>query len=223
MSLGLQAFLAVTPILLAAVLLVGCRVPAKWAMPLVYVTAVLIAILPWHVPWQRVVASTMQGLVITFDLLLIIFSAILLLKTLEQSGAVSAIWKSFHKISQDRRIQIVIIAWLFGSFIEGASGFGTPAAIAAPLLVALGFPAACAVMIGMMIQSTAVTFGAVGTPILVGVQGGVSGADQSFIQAVTVRAAILHAITGTLIPTDSTASWEMSRTMVCSSAPTPAA
>jgi lactate permease len=61
---------------------------------------------------------------------------------------------------------------LFGAFIEGASGFGTPAAIAAPLMVALGFPAMTAVMIGMMIQSTPVSFGAVGTPILVGVKGG---------------------------------------------------
>ena len=57
--------------------------------------------------------------------------------------------------------EFVIVAWLFGSFIEGAAGFGTSAAVAAPLLVALGFPAA-AVMLGMMIQSTAVTFGARG-------------------------------------------------------------
>ena len=67
---------------------------------------------------------------------------------------------------------MVIVIWLFGSFIEGASGFGTPAAITAPLLVALGFPAVTAVMLGMMVQSTPVTFGAVGTPVLVGVRGG---------------------------------------------------
>ena len=65
-------------------------------------------------------------------------------------------------MSDDRRVQLVIIAWLFGSFIEGAAGFGAPAAVAAPLMVAMGFPAASAVMIGMMIQSTPVTFGAVG-------------------------------------------------------------
>lgn len=80
--------------------------------------------------------------------------------------------KGFAGISDDRRIQVVIIAWLFGSFIEGASGFGTPAAIVSPLLVVLGFPAMAAVMLGMMVQSTAVTFGAAGTPILVGVRGG---------------------------------------------------
>ena len=61
---------------------------------------------------------------------------------------------------------------MFGCFIEGASGFGTPAAVAAPLMVAVGFPPLSAVVFGMMIQSTPVSFGAVGTPMLVGVQGG---------------------------------------------------
>ncbi len=205
-SLTVQALLALAPIILAGILLVGMRVPAKWAMPLVYVATVLIALVAWRVEWVRVLASSVQGLVVTFDLLLIIFSAILLLKTLEHSGAVDAIRHSFDRISEDRRVQVVIIAWLFGSFIEGASGFGTPAAIVAPLLVALRFPAACAVMIGMMIQSTAVTFGAVGTPVLVGVTVGLGGnaADPSFaalLQQVTVRAATVHAIAGTLMPT----------------------
>ena len=213
MNLTLYALLAASPILLAAVLLVGFRVPAKLAMPAVYVAAVLIAVSVWDMRWSYVGASTIQGLFTTFDILLIIFGAILLLNTLDQSGGVRAIRRSFRGISDDRRIQVVVVAWLFGSFIEGAAGFGTPAAIAAPLMVALGFPAAAAVMIGMMIQSTAVTFGAVGTPILKGVYEGLdttefhnylmtSGLSMAeFCQLVTVRAAILHGITGTLMPT----------------------
>ena len=212
MSPATLAGLAALPILLAGVLLVGFRLPAKWAMPAVYLTAVVIALNVWNMPFVDVAASTVEGLFLTFDLLLIIFGAILLLNTLEQSGGVAAIRRSFRDISDDRRVQVVIIAWLFGSFIEGAAGFGTPAAVAAPLMVAMGFPAAGAVMLGMMIQSTAVTFGAVGTPILVGAQGGVvtpeftmtlaaSGATLTeYVQAVTVRAAGLHAITGTIMP-----------------------
>ena len=212
MSPATLASLAALPILLAGVLLVGFRLPAKWAMPAVYLTAVVIALNVWAMPFVDVAASTLQGLFLTFDLLWIIFGAILLLKTLEQSGGVSAIRRSFHDISDDRRVQVVIIAWLFGSFIEGAAGFGTPAAVAAPLMVAMGFPAAGAVVLGMMIQSTPVTFGAAGTPILIGVQGGVaspeftaalaaSGATMTeYVQAVTVRAAALHAITGTIMP-----------------------
>lgn len=212
MSLTLQALLAMLPILVAAVLLVGFRVPARRTMPLVYVVAVVVALLAWRMPADAVIASTIKGLVSTADILAIIFGAILLLNTLEQSGGVSAIRRSFHNISDDRRVQVVIVAWLFGSFIEGAAGFGTPAAIAAPLMVALGFPAACAVMIGMMIQSTPVTFGAAGTPILFGVYKGMDTAAfqqqlaacglsfPEYLYQVAVRAASLHAITGTLIP-----------------------
>ncbi len=213
MTLGLQAALAALPILLGGVLLVAFRIPARRAMPIVYVTAMAIALGVWGMGPIDVAASTVQGLFLTFDLLFIIFGAILLLNTLEESGGVAAIRQSFHVLSDDRRIQVIIIAWLFGSFIEGAAGFGTPAAIAAPLMVAMGFPAAAAVMIGMMIQSTAVTFGAVGTPILVGVQGGLGGEafDAQLVQAdltmrdylslVATRAAVLHGITGTLMPT----------------------
>jgi lactate permease len=195
------------------VLLVGFRVPAKWAMPAVYVTAVGLAWGVWRVDARHIGASTVQGLFIAFDILAIIFGAILLLKTLERSGGVAAIRRSFHGISDDRRVQVVIIAWLFGSFIEGAAGFGTPAAVAAPLMVALGFPVTAAVMIGMMIQSTAVTFGAVGTPILIGVWDGLASPELTtrltavgmsydhYVRTIAAYAVCLHGLTGTLMPT----------------------
>jgi lactate permease len=212
MSVSLQALLAVTPILLAAILLAGLRWPARRAMPAVYVAAAFIALTMWGVTFRQVAASTIQGMFITFDILFIIFGAILLLNALKHSGAITAIRGGFTRISTDRRIQVIIIAWLFGAFIEGAAGFGTPAAIAGPLLVALGFPAFCAVIIGLMIQSTPVTFGAVGTPILIGVGGGLenpaltetlAAAGSSFpeyIRLITAEAAIIHGITGILIP-----------------------
>ncbi|MDA0834745.1 MAG: L-lactate permease [Planctomycetota bacterium] len=212
MSLLTQAALAAMPIALAAVLLVGFRIAARWAMPLVYVAAVAIAYFAWQVPTTVIAAASVDGLFKTADILLIVFGALLLLNTLQQSGGIGAIRHSFHHLSDDRRVQVVIVAWLFGSFIEGAAGFGTPAAIAAPLLIALGFPAACAVMIGLMIQSTAVTFGAVGTPIIIGVNSGLGGEQMQaylvahhldsagYLQAVTTRAATFHAITGTLMP-----------------------
>ena len=86
----------------------------------------------------------------------------------------SVIRQGLTGISPDRRVQVIIIAWLFGSFIEGSAGFGTPAAVAVPLMVGLGFPAMAAVVAGMVIQSTPVSFGALGTPILVGVDSGLS-------------------------------------------------
>ena len=213
MGMTVQAFVALAPILLAAVLLVAFRVAAKVAMPVVYVAAVVLAWSVWRVDLRHIAASTVQGLFIAIDILLIIFGAILLLKTLEHSGGVAAIRTSFRNVSTDRRVQVVIIAWLFGSFIEGAAGFGTPAAVAAPLMVALGFPAMAAVMLGMMIQSTAVTFGAVGTPIMIGVTDGLASVEvtnqlaaagitfEEHRQLITNYAVILHGITGTLMPT----------------------
>src|SRR5690606_33940758 len=153
-----------------------------------------------------VLASTLQGLILTASILWIIFGAILLLNTLKHSGAITAIRNGFSGISPDRRVQALIVAWLFGCFIEGASGFGTPAAVAAPLMVALGFPALAAVVVGMMLQSTPVSFGAVGTPIVVGVSSGLDQASitqtleaggsnwEVFFQLITSEVAITHGI-----------------------------
>ncbi len=208
MSINLQALLAILPILSAGTMLVGFRFPARLAMPFVFILTALIGSFAWQMSVSNILASAIQGLFITFNILFIIFAAILLLNTLKHSGAVHVIRQGFSDISSDRRIQLIIICWLFGSFIEGASGFGTPAAIVAPLLVALGFPAMTAVMLGMMVQSTPVTFGAVGTPILIGVQNGLENTAvigdvsmEVFIQQVTIYAAMLHAIVGTLMPT----------------------
>jgi lactate permease len=166
--------LSLLPIATVAVFLVILRWPASRAMPLSYAVAVLLALGVWRVAPVQVGAATVYGLVVALTLLYIIFGAILLLNTLQASGAIRAIREGFISITPDRRIQVIVIAWLFGSFIEGASGFGTPAAVAVPLLVGLGFPGMAAVMSGMIIQSTPVSFGAMGTPILVGVSTGLS-------------------------------------------------
>lgn len=212
MSLTGLFLLATLPIAVAAVMLVGFRVSARKTMPITFLLTSFIGLFFWEMSWIQVVASVFQSFFITFDILYIVFAAILLLNFLKYSGGVESIRRGFAGISPDRRVQVILIVWLFGSFIEGAAGFGTPAAIVAPLLVALGFPALAAVILGMMVQSTAVTFGAVGTPVLVGVRGGLqnpaldallASGGYSFsdvLQAVTVNAAITHALVGSLMP-----------------------
>ncbi len=212
-NLAILSLLALAPLLTVGVLLVGFRWPAKWAMPVGYVVVVVIALTVWGMDLVNIAAATVQGLMIASTLLYIVFGALLLLATLTASGAIQTIRSTFTDISPDRRIQVIIIAWLFGSFIEGASGFGTPAAVAAPLLLALGFPAMAAVMCGLIIQSTPVSFGAVGTPMLVGVTDGLSGGGpveellaerglelSQYVELIAVRVAAIHAICGTLIP-----------------------
>jgi lactate permease len=214
------AFLATLPIAVVGLFLVLLRWPASRAMPLSYVTAATLALFVWKVPAIQVAVASVHGLIVAGTLLYIIFGAILLLNTLQESGAIRAIRKGFIDISPDRRVQVIIIAWLFGSFIEGSAGFGTPAAVAVPLLVGLGFPAMAAVVAGMMIQSTPVSFGALGTPIIVGVGGGLgsdpgviefataggfaaASADEislAFLASIAAKVAMLHAVAGTLIP-----------------------
>ncbi|MCE8051851.1 L-lactate permease [Halomonas daqingensis] len=206
------ALLAFTPLILAGVLLIGFRMAAKTAMPIVYLVTAVIALFAWEMSFNRVLASTFQGLILTASILWIIFGAILLLNTLKHSGGITAIRNGFSGISPDRRVQAIIVAWLFGCFIEGASGFGTPAAVAAPLMVALGFPALAAVVVGMMIQSTPVSFGAVGTPIVVGVTGGINQSAITeqleaggytwleYFRLIAAEVAIVHGIIGILMP-----------------------
>jgi lactate permease len=212
-NLAVLSLLALLPILVVGVLLAGLRWPAKRAMPVGFVVVVLVALLVWGMSPAAIAASTIQGLLVALTLLYIVFGALLLLETLTKSGAMATIRAGFTSISPDRRVQAIIIGWLFGSFIEGASGFGTPAAVVAPLMLALGFPAMAAVMVGLIIQSTPVSFGAVGTPILVGVNGGLSGAEPvqerlivlgldmpAYLEIIGLRVALLHATIGTLIP-----------------------
>lgn len=213
LPLSLLSLLALTPILVIFLLLVILRWPAKKAMPVAYAITSVIALLIWKTPFIQICAASIHGLVTALNLLFIVFGAILLLNTLKACGDIHAIRQGFVDISPDRRVQVIIIAWLFGSFIEGAAGFGTPAAIAAPLLVAIGFPAMAAVVVALIIQSTPVSFGAVGTPILIGVNTGLSEQPQvqsllatlnvtheSYLHTIGATVSLFHGVIGTFIP-----------------------
>lgn len=118
MSIGLLALLSLLPIISVAVFLVVLRWPASRAMPIAYIVAAVLALLVWQVPFVRVMAASVNGLVDALELIYIIFGAILLLNTLQESGAINTIRRGFSDITPDRRIQVIIIAWLFGSFIS---------------------------------------------------------------------------------------------------------
>ncbi|MEM8829236.1 MAG: L-lactate permease [Cyanobacteria bacterium P01_G01_bin.19] len=213
MGLTLYDLLAIAPILTVFLLLVIAKLPASRAMPVTYVVTVAIAFIAWRVPATVIAASTIQGLVMAAEILYIIFGAILLLNVLQASGAVTTIRRGLLGVSPDRRIQAIIIVWLFGSFLEGASGFGTPAAVCSPLLVALGFPALGAVMVALIANSTAVVFGAVGIPVLLGIDTGLQGTPVvnnyiaelgltygEYFRQIVVKIGVLNSIVGTLIP-----------------------
>lgn len=208
----MYALLASIPILLTIILMVGFNWSAKKVMPLAWLSALALAAGVWKMPVQWLTGATISGALSAFNILIIVFGAILLMNTLKNSGAINTINRTFHGISPDRRIQAIIIAFLFVSFIEGAAGFGTPAALAGPLLVSLGFPPLAAVVLALIGDSTAVSFGAVGTPIIGGVAKvldapAIRDAVQqygwswdTFIKQIGIWSAIPHFVMGTLMP-----------------------
>ncbi len=211
----LTTLVALTPILAVFIFLVILRMPAVRAMPISLLLTALAALLFWQVPLVQVIASALEGLIIAASILWILFGAILLLNTLRESGAIDTIRNGFMHITPDRRVQAIIVAWLFGAFLEGAAGFGAPAAITGPLLAALGFPALAAVMLALVANSSPVSFGAVGTPILIGVGEGLQTGGtvdpavtaylggqsfEAFLQAVAVQAIQIDLLVGSFIP-----------------------
>src|SRR5699024_8390968 len=103
-NLAVAALLALSPILLAGILLIGL------------VAAALVANFAWKIEWVTIGASVAQGILVAIGLLWIVFGALLLLATITRSGAIETIRSGFIAISPDRRVQVIIIAWLFGSF-----------------------------------------------------------------------------------------------------------
>lgn len=199
-------FLAFLPIILILVLMIGFKKSSALSLGSALCLSALIALFFWKMSLVDVSAYVLFGFLKAFDILVIVFGAILILNTMKYSGGMNAINRGFNSLSRDRRIQVVIIAWAFGAFIEGASGFGTPVALATPLMAGLGFPALAAAMGALVMNSTPGSFGAVGTPTnaiqqslgdLVVANG---GNVAQFMHEVTVDTAILHAIPGLLVP-----------------------
>ncbi|MBR7025404.1 MAG: L-lactate permease [Selenomonadaceae bacterium] len=158
------ALIATIPIILTIILTVGLNMAAKKVLPISWLAIVIIGLSYWGMDFQHIAAYTVMGFLSSFDVLFVIFGAILLMNTLTIAGAMKRIEGMFNSISKDARIQLVIIGFAFSAFIEGAAGFGTPAALCAPLLIGLGFPPMAAAVSCLILNSTPVSFGGAGTP-----------------------------------------------------------
>lgn len=156
---------ASAPFLAALILMAFFNFSSGKALVISYLMAVFSALFLWKMDIAGVASASLYGGLKALDLLLIIGGAILLLNALRETGLMAVISSVFQRISPDRRVQALIIGYLFGAFIEGAAGYGTPAAIAAPLLVGLGFPPVAACSVALISNSTPVPFAAAGTPM----------------------------------------------------------
>lgn len=211
----LQILASLTPVISVLIFLVLMRLSAAKAMPLSMLITGLSAYFIWEMDALMLLASVVEGLLAALTPLSIIFGAVLLLNTLKHAGAMDTIRSGFTQISSDARVQVIIICWLFGSFIEGSAGFGTPAAIGAPLLLLLGVPPIAAAVVALIADSTSVSFGAIGLPILFGMEQGLMGVDgnmaaeqislhggnfANYAQYIAMHIISIDLLTGSLMP-----------------------
>ena len=179
---------ALLPIALALVLMTRFRISPGKVLPVSMLLTGLFGFFRWQMPPLQIVSAALFGVLKSLDIILIVFGAILLLNILRRSGALDVVNHTFAYFSEDRRIQVIIIAWLFSNFIEGAAGFGAAPALVAPLLVGLGFPVMPALMTALVLNSLAVPFGAVGTPVLT-----IASALRPEVEALGMNEAAFHA------------------------------
>jgi lactate permease len=135
------------------------------------VLTIFIATSYWQVSLPVILFSSIRGLLISLDILAIIFGAILFLEIIKIIKVPENLGYYINKFSADLRIQVIILAWFLENFIEGIAGFGTPAAVVAPILLALGLSPLKAIVISLLGNSISVPFGAAGTPLKVGLSG----------------------------------------------------
>jgi lactate permease len=163
---------ALAPLLLVLILLIGFRLKTSAAMAVAFAVSSVLAYHYWEIPLTNLAAATVEGVIIAATVLWIMAGALFLLAYQKQTGQLDVIRHGFAKLSPDPRLQLLWVGWFGVAFLEGIAGFGTPAAILAPLLVTLGFSPIAAVVLTLIADSAPVSFGALGTPLLIGVAQG---------------------------------------------------
>ena len=179
----MNSAIASIPILMVVVAMLAFGLPAKRALPLGWLAALTVAVGYWRQDLVTACAWALDGFLDSLSTLAIVFGAILIMNTMKHSGAVAAIQRGFNGLNPDRRIQAILVCFTFSAFVEGAAGFGSPAALAAPLLISLGFPPLCAAIVALIGNSVPVCFGAVGTPTVTAAR--LTGADVMRLSAYT--------------------------------------
>jgi L-lactate transport len=185
-SLGLSALVASAPVLVLFYLLGVKRRPTWVAGLSALAVAVAVALFVIGMPVRQALAATFYGAAFgLFPIAWIMFSSILLYRITLDTGKFEVIKDSVGSLSDDRRLQVVLIAFSFSSFIEGAAGFGSPVAVSAAMLSGLGFPAFYAGVYCLIGNTAPVAFGSIGIPIITLAQ--ITGLPMALLSAMTGR------------------------------------
>jgi lactate permease len=185
-SLGLSAAAALIPIVFFFLALAVFRLKGHIAGSITLVLSVLVAIFAFQMPADMALAAAGYGFAYgLWPIAWIIVAAVFLYKLTVKSGQFEIIRSSVMSITDDERLQVLLIAFCFGAFLEGAAGFGAPVAITAALLVGLGLNPLYAAGLCLIANTAPVAFGALGIPVIVA--GQVSGIDAFKIGAMAGR------------------------------------
>ncbi|AJQ26815.1 L-lactate permease [Pelosinus fermentans] len=185
-NLALSSLFAAIPIIVIFYLLAIRRTPGQIAGALAAASAVLVAIFVYQMPAGIAVTATAMGALYgVFPIFWIVLTAIFIYNMTVETGQFEIVKDSIATITDDRRLQALLIAFGFGAFLEGAAGFGTPVAISAGMLVGLGFNPLYAAGLCLIANTAPVAFGGIGIPIIVA--GQVTGLDTMKISAMVGR------------------------------------
>jgi lactate permease len=183
--------LSLVPFLALFVLLILFRRPAYEAAPVGYLITLILALAAWQVSGAVVAASLLNALIVFVEVLLIVSLALLVLNVMIETGTLETIKAAIANVTADERVLAMLLAWGLVGFVEGIAGFGTPAVLAAPVLVYFGLGPLKSVTISLVGNSTAVPFGAAGTPVVIGFAG--LGLSEEEVAGAVFGAAATHA------------------------------
>src|ERR671910_82122 len=168
-SLALSTLVAAIPIAVLFVLLAGFRVAAHWSSLASLALALLIAVAVYGMPVSLALNSTLAGVAFgLFPIVWIVINAIFVYNVIVDAGYFDVVRNSLASLSNDRRIQVVIIAFILGALLEATAGFGTPVAITAAIMAGLGFEALYAAALALLANTAPVAFGGFAIPIITG-------------------------------------------------------
>src|ERR671932_574974 len=192
-SLALSALVALIPIIVLFVLLAGIRMAAQWAALITLAVALVLAVLVYGMPIGLALNSALFGAACgLFPIVWIVINAIFIYNVIVETGLFETIRDSLAGLSNDRRIQVVLIAFVFGALLEATAGFGTPVAISGSLMAGLGFEPMYAASLALLANTAPVAFGGFGIPILTA--GAVSGLDPMELSQMVGRQTPLVAL-----------------------------
>jgi lactate permease len=192
-SLFASTLFAVLPIVALFVLLGGLRLRAHVAALISLVVAILVAVIVYSMPVGQALDAGLEGAAFgVFPIMWIVINAIWIYNMTDATGHFAVLRRSFARVSDDQRIQAVIIAFAFGALLEALAGFGTPVAITAAMLVALGLRPMKAASVALVANTAPVAFGAIAIPIVT--LAGVTGLPKDDLGAMVGRQTPLLAV-----------------------------